>query len=1207
MIRKEAGGRRPLLSTFTGNNRQMLHEIRDSLSHLRKNQPADGGKPEPMQIKPPEAGQSTSNIADRIGVGKAGRLGYHQKALAEIRDSLKPFQNSDTASAGNSPSSSNGLDVDSVNRHMLLHLVKMGYDEDLAAKALKLCGSRNIESAIEIMLKGHDVKNGIHKNAGLVGYSNKVIRKPSFEEKYRQGSPVSDNSSIRSESPGIHNVQMNRAQFFAELPKPILQNSYAPSSVTSVSNGHTYNNGRETPPPPIPPRTHRAPPPPPPTSGSLPPPPPPKGAEFRAAQQQQQQQQLQQLHQQDIDLQSQQYAAPGHVQQMIKLMSHPTPTNMRPVQGQSNGPVTPPRGMSPMTVNRQQPVLSQQQVVELNRQFQGLNLGSSQQNNGMGAYSSGAGIKTKYTAPPPPYTSPAQPNSRQSPIPGLGQQVPGEQTLPEYNSSSSRQSYEPSSGSSTPSSGAQTPTSVSKAPQIPKPVPMQAWGAKQAPIFMQSVKSREVQKPVLQTATAPVSPSQGPTSQGSAPQGTYTTAVHTQINTNIQSEPMKGVQQSQLRKPAQQPGQLPNLQQQLQQMGLQNIPPGMELYYQRVISPETPSSTPSRSDSPIQSRTNNNHSPLSMISTISTPSTNSDVPDRPPPPYPGHTTWMQQQNQQQQAQLQKIQQIQLHQMQQQYQQQHQQQQQQQFQQQQMLQQEDSELELEESSDQSEDTASTEGKTRCMSPIPERNPDAQKKDDERRETIVRNYSPQAFKFYMEQHVENLLKSTQQRINRRVQLEREMAKVGLTEQAQCQMRRMLNQKESNYIRLKRAKMNKNMFEKLKTLGIGAFGEVALTRKRDTGQLYAMKTLRKSDVLRRNQVAHVKAERDILAEADNEWVVKLYYSFQDTDNLYFVMDYIPGGDMMSLLIKFGIFQEPLACFYIAELVLAIESVHKMGFIHRDIKPDNILIDRDGHIKLTDFGLCTGFRWTHNSKYYQKDGHARQDSMIADEAWGISGCDCDSKAEMEILKPLERRKRRDHQRCLAHSLVGTPNYIAPEVLLRSGYSSCCDWWSVGVILYEMLVGQPPFLANTPAETQMKVINWKTCLSIPKEARLSPEASDLIVMLCAGADTRLGKNGAEEIKNHPFFSSINFVNMRRQPAPYTPKIRYATDTSNFDEVEPDKLNKSGEGEAEFGYDNGKHPEHAFFEFTFRRFFDDGGHPYAVKMFDPETNSPVYV
>lgn len=213
---------------------------------------------------------------------------------------------------------------------------------------------------------------------------------------------------------------------------------------------------------------------------------------------------------------------------------------------------------------------------------------------------------------------------------------------------------------------------------------------------------------------------------------------------------------------------------------------------------------------------------------------------------------------------------------------------------------------------------------------------------------------------------------------------LLQAGLSEAEQEQMRKMLYQKESNYNRLRRAKMDKSMFVKIKTLGIGAFGEVCLTRKVDTGALYAMKTLRKKDVLNRNQVAHVKAERDILAEADNEWVVRLYYSFQDRDSLYFVMDYIPGGDMMSLLIRMGVFPEPLARFYVAELTLAIESVHKMGFIHRDIKPDNILIDLDGHIKLTDFGLCTGFRWTHNSKYYQKGkGHEDKVMLIGLKTW--------------------------------------------------------------------------------------------------------------------------------------------------------------------------------------------------------------------------------
>ena len=354
--------------------------------------------------------------------------------------------------------------------------------------------------------------------------------------------------------------------------------------------------------------------------------------------------------------------------------------------------------------------------------------------------------------------------------------------------------------------------------------------------------------------------------------------------------------------------------------------------------------------------------------------------------------------------------------------------------------------------------------------------------------LKNLPPAAAKFYFEQHFENLLKSTEEREKRRVQLEEEMQMVGLSHDAQNQMRQTLWQKETNYNRMKRQKMNITMFDKINKIGTGAFGEVWLVRKIDTNMLYAMKILRKSEVIKRNQVAHVKAERDYLAEADNEWVVKLYYSFQDEKFLYFVMDYIPGGDLMSLLIKLGIFHEELARFYIAELVLAIESVHKMGFVHRDIKPDNVLIDKDGHIKLTDFGLCTGFRWTHDTKYYQKGDHDRQPSMeLGMLPWDVMEYPStynDHLIQKSLLemKPLERRHFRKHMRSLAHSLVGTPNYIAPEVLQRSGYNQLCDWWSVGVIMYEMLVGQPPFMAASPADTQLKVrgtcfvhqISWK-------------------------------------------------------------------------------------------------------------------------------------
>ena len=541
-----------------------------------------------------------------------------------------------------------------------------------------------------------------------------------------------------------------------------------------------------------------------------------------------------------------------------------------------------------------------------------------------------------------------------------------------------------------------------------RPAPMSAWSARHPQIYMQKANSREVQKPVLQTATAPLSPPHSVHSDEvdmlyyQSQTNNYVSSVQAQVNTpqvppkqhtlppgNTQGHNSGNVQIEITHKPTAHQmqnvsprrtdhtpqGALPKgnpgtIQIHIQNQGANMIQIQRERGYQsgpyHPALSHTPNSTP-RSESPVPRMMN--QSPMSIISTTSTPSTNSDIPDKPPPPYPGLSSRSHQHALQYQAlHLQQVEQHTVN-----------QHLDEDYQTTSDLSHNSPSLDSNDTdekasiSSQSEASSMTSNETQpakhlCTSPKPQRKADAYNRDAQRRETQVRHFSPQAFKFFIEQHVENVIKSQKQRELRRDQLESEMAKVDLGVQAQSQMRKMLYQKESNYIRLKRAKMDKSMFQDIKILGIGAFGEVALVQKKDTGYLYAMKKLRKRDVLQKNQVAHVKAERDILAEADNEWVVKLYFSFQDADNLYFVMDYIPGGDMMSLLIKFGIFEEPLARFYIAELVLAIESVHRMGFIHRDIKPDNILIDKDGHIKLTDFGLCTGFRWTHNSKYYQK-----------------------------------------------------------------------------------------------------------------------------------------------------------------------------------------------------------------------------------------------
>lgn len=225
-----------------------------------------------------------------------------------------------------------------------------------------------------------------------------------------------------------------------------------------------------------------------------------------------------------------------------------------------------------------------------------------------------------------------------------------------------------------------------------------------------------------------------------------------------------------------------------------------------------------------------------------------------------------------------------------------------------------------------------------------------------------------KVMIENYYNNLQQECEEREERFRKLEEQMKAEGLNEQQKNERRQIHAIKETEFLRLKRLKLSYNDFTPLKVIGKGAFGEVRLVQKKDTGHIYAMKILRKKDMLLKEQVAHVRAERDILAEADHQWVVKMYYSFQDSRNLYLVMEFLPGGDMMTLLIKKDTFSEEMTQFYVAETASAIDYIHKLGFIHRDIKPDNLLLDSKGHIKLSDFGLCTGLKKAHTTEYYRE-----------------------------------------------------------------------------------------------------------------------------------------------------------------------------------------------------------------------------------------------
>ncbi|EEB05640.1 AGC/NDR protein kinase Orb6 [Schizosaccharomyces japonicus yFS275] len=421
---------------------------------------------------------------------------------------------------------------------------------------------------------------------------------------------------------------------------------------------------------------------------------------------------------------------------------------------------------------------------------------------------------------------------------------------------------------------------------------------------------------------------------------------------------------------------------------------------------------------------------------------------------------------------------------------------------------------------------------------------------------------------------------ERNQRRIELEKKLSTERGSEERKNRQLRASGERESQFLRFRRTRLSLDDFYTVKVIGKGAFGEVRLVQKLDNGKIYAMKTLLKSEMKKRDQLAHVKAERDLLVESDSPWVVSLYYAFQDAQYLYLIMEFLPGGDLMTMLINYDTFSEDVTRFYMAECVLAISTVHNMGYIHRDIKPDNILIDRDGHIKLSDFGLSTGFHRQYDNSAYTRpppEGQSKRNTVMVDAIWLTMS----SKDKMATWKK--------NRRIMAYSTVGTPDYIAPEIFLQQGYGQDCDWWSLGAIMYECLIGWPPFCSENSHETYRKIINWRETLVFPEDVHLSPEAQDLICRLLTDSEHRLGRGGVEEIMHHPFFAGVDWGSIRAIEAPFVPSLKSITDTSYFPTDELEQVPTQPEAQpygTQAGYEAMDDSNLAFVGYTYKKFND---------------------
>ncbi|GAA5995135.1 uncharacterized protein JCM10292_004556 [Rhodotorula paludigena] len=399
----------------------------------------------------------------------------------------------------------------------------------------------------------------------------------------------------------------------------------------------------------------------------------------------------------------------------------------------------------------------------------------------------------------------------------------------------------------------------------------------------------------------------------------------------------------------------------------------------------------------------------------------------------------------------------------------------------------------------------------------------------------------------------------------------------------------------------------FKVIKPISKGAFGSVYLAKKITTGDYYAIKVLKKSDMVAKNQVTNVKAERMILmTQTDSEFVVKLYYTFQSKDYLYLVMEYLPGGDCAALVKNLGGLTEDWARRYIAEVVVGLDHLHSSGIVHRDLKPDNLLIDSKGHLKLTDFGLSRIGLLGRQTQLPSLRGEGRRPSAFGRTASGglsnrssplstpaITGqsqagyfgnvpitdnfaLDTPSESSGSSAPVSSHALHAGGPSASKHPsplspnnsasrpigvvgppgaapetpnkhFVGTPDYLAPESILGVGMDACVDWWALGVICYEFIVSIPPFHDETPEKVFENILSrrfeWHEDV-----VEMSPEAHDFIDrLLNPDPKRRLGTKGAAEVKSHPFLDGIDWDNLLKQPVDFVPKVADPESTDYFD------------------------------------------------------------